>query len=185
MQMPLAASYLGFNLRKDKINKDIFYGSWFKILADIYEVSRDEIEERDKKRQARRRRMTIAGVAAVILILSGALIFSLISRNQAVRARDEAERRYREALSRKLAVDALSKVDQDYEMALLLSLEALRIRDTAEARKSLFSGLSAFRSDLVTYACCFDSSATSMTFSPDGKMLISGHENGKILQWIL
>ena len=51
MEMPLANSeYHGFNLKKDKVNKGAFEGSWFFLLSNIYGVSRNDIEQREKKR---------------------------------------------------------------------------------------------------------------------------------------
>ena len=52
MSMPLASSYRDFKYGRDKVNKGIFDGSWFTILANLYDVSRSEIEQREKKRQA-------------------------------------------------------------------------------------------------------------------------------------
>jgi hypothetical protein len=77
MEMPLASDYLGFDSRRDKVDKGGFAGSWYKLLADIYGVSRSELEQRDKKREARRRRVTASVTGAVILALSGALVFAL------------------------------------------------------------------------------------------------------------
>ena len=33
MEMPLAVDYLGFNPKKDKFNKGVFYGGWYRTLA--------------------------------------------------------------------------------------------------------------------------------------------------------
>jgi len=60
MAMPLAASYVGFDFRKDKVNRSPFDDSWYTILANIYGVSRGEVEQRDKRRQVRNRNLTRA-----------------------------------------------------------------------------------------------------------------------------
>ena len=70
MEMPLAANYLGFDSKKDKVNKGVFYGTWYKILADLYDISRNEIEERDKKRKARQRNILIGAVSAAFVVVS-------------------------------------------------------------------------------------------------------------------
>lgn len=82
--MPLATSYLGFDLQRDKINKGSFAGAWYKLLADLYGISRSEVEQRDKRREARRRLITAGVTGAVFVVLSSALVFALISRRQAV-----------------------------------------------------------------------------------------------------
>ena len=84
MEMPLATSYLGFDLRKDKVNKGVFNGSWYTILANIYNVSRSEIEQRDKKREARTRRIRRGIVTGVMAILLVALAVTLVFWRQAV-----------------------------------------------------------------------------------------------------
>ncbi|MHC4501247.1 MAG: toll/interleukin-1 receptor domain-containing protein, partial [Planctomycetota bacterium] len=51
LEMPLAISYAGIDFKREKLNKGIFEGSWYTLLANIFEISRDKIEQRDKKRQ--------------------------------------------------------------------------------------------------------------------------------------
>jgi len=83
-EMPAAASYIGFDPKKDKVNKG---DSWYTILSNLYDLSRREIEERDRKRQIQTRNRWIAGAGVVILILAVALIFALISRQNEIEAR--------------------------------------------------------------------------------------------------
>jgi hypothetical protein len=92
MQMPLAADYRHFDPRKDRMDRGIFYGAWFTTLANIYGISRGEIEQRDKKRRANRRKVTIGIISGVILALSAALAYALFSRAEAVRQRREVEK---------------------------------------------------------------------------------------------
>jgi len=104
MEMPLAASYVGFDSKKqDKVNKGVFYGAWYKILADLYDISRNEIEERDKRRQARQRNILIMTVSAVFLIVTSLAAYAWIQKS-------EAEKRMRIAQAQQLA--AQSKLHQ-------------------------------------------------------------------------
>jgi WD40 repeat protein len=91
MQMPLAVNYLNFDSKKDKINKGIFVDSWYSILADVYQLRRSEIEQREKRRRARIRRMRFAVLGSSLAVLSVLLIFAWVSRSQAITARNEAE----------------------------------------------------------------------------------------------
>jgi len=70
LEMPLAISYAGINLKKEKLNKGIFESSWYTLLANIFEISREEIEQRDRRRQLQRRRVLSAVVISVITALS-------------------------------------------------------------------------------------------------------------------
>lgn len=55
--------------------------------------------------------------------------------------RQEADRQAHLALARQLAAQALSRVDSQSDLAVLLSLESLRLQDSAEARGSLLTVL--------------------------------------------
>jgi hypothetical protein len=87
MQMPLAADYRRFDPAKDKLNKGVFYGPWYTTLANVLGVSRREIEQRDQLRSARRRNLSIGVVAGIILLLSLALIVTLLARQEVVHRR--------------------------------------------------------------------------------------------------
>lgn len=71
MEMPLAIDYLGFSGSKNKLNKGFFENSWHTLLANIYNLSRNEIEQREKKKQMRQRTLTtvIAGIFFMLLVL--------------------------------------------------------------------------------------------------------------------
>ncbi len=112
MGMPLAANYIGFDPGRDKVNKGVFYGSWYTILANLYDVSRGEIEQRDKKRQARNLKITVGIVSGVILALSALLVYALISRSEAIMQRDLAEKQ------KKVALDAFSQLTYMVPQAL-------------------------------------------------------------------
>jgi tetratricopeptide (TPR) repeat protein len=137
MEMPLAANYLGFDPRKEKVNKGIFYGSWYTILANLYDISRSEIEQRDKKRQARARHITIGLVSGVILILLALLVYALISRQEAIRQRDLAER------EKTVALDAFAQLTYMVPQALAKfpGTEQIRedvVRDSVTNLRKLF-----------------------------------------------
>jgi hypothetical protein len=92
MRMPLAIGYRGFNPDKDKVNKGIYDGSWFSVLANLYDISRSEIEQREKKRQARIRNYWIGGASSVTAALLAFAMWALVERDIAGKQRDEALR---------------------------------------------------------------------------------------------
>ena len=142
LQMPLATSYLGFDAKRDKPAKDRFEGAWYTLLANLYEVRRSEIEDRDRKRQARQRNVLGAVAAAVIVALLAALAFALMARNEAVKQRDLAEQQRRAAHARQLNVAADVAQAEGIEgarLSLLLGIESLRIDWTAEAHAAMLS----------------------------------------------
>ena len=89
--MPLAINFRGFDLTKHKMNRGAYFNSWYGLLANICGVSRADIEERDRLRQTRHRRIQVAVVSAVFVALLVALVITLLSRQQAVRERKIAE----------------------------------------------------------------------------------------------
>jgi hypothetical protein len=100
MQMPLAGDYRNFDARRDKLDKGAFHGCWYTLLANLLELSRSEIEQRDQKRAARRRAITIGTVSGVIALLSIAFVITLFAQREAVRQRDQAEHRRIVALTK-------------------------------------------------------------------------------------
>ena len=91
LAMPLAVEFTEFERAPGKLNKGRYHDSWYTLLAKIFGTERAEIERLDAKRQARRRAI-FAGVSlAVIAALSVALVFAIISRQQAASERDHAQ----------------------------------------------------------------------------------------------
>lgn len=135
IEMPLAVNYLGFNAQKDTINKGGFTDSWYSILADTYELSRSEMEQREKRRRMRRRKITISALSGSLLVLTVSLMFALVSRNQAVTARNDA-------LTAKKTAEAAQKSEKEQRV------EADKQRDDAiqarnETTKALNSEMEA------------------------------------------
>lgn len=84
MTMPLAADYRGFDQKAAKIDRGRHEASWYTTLANIYGISRAEIEQRDKKRRLRRRRITLATVTSVVAVIVVMAIFAWFKRQDAI-----------------------------------------------------------------------------------------------------
>jgi len=69
LKMPLAIDYRGFDIKKHKLNRGTYARSWYTLIASILGRSREEIEERERKRAARARRITTAITSSVIAVL--------------------------------------------------------------------------------------------------------------------
>lgn len=92
MDMPLAIDYTNVNTKKDKISRGLFESPWFTLLANIYGVSRSLIEQREKHRQRRQRRIITGITSVVILSLSILSAVAIYQRSIAVEQRNEALR---------------------------------------------------------------------------------------------
>lgn len=90
--MPLAIPYRGFDEKKDRINKGAFADSWFALLANLYGISRADVEQREIRRQRRNRRITAGIVGGIMASLAIALVVSLLFYRRAVEQRGIAEK---------------------------------------------------------------------------------------------
>ena len=55
LEMPLAVSWRGWDSDAGPVSEGMFRSSWYALLANLYEVSRNEIERRDAVKRARDR----------------------------------------------------------------------------------------------------------------------------------
>jgi len=173
VEVPLAAEYRGFDSANAKLDKGVYYGAWYSVLAALFDVGRGEIEQRDAKRRAQTRRMWTSGVATVMAVLSVLTVWALFERTQAI---EQA----RTALSRQLAAQSSNLFGSNLqERSLLLALAANQIKPTLESTDSLFDSLKA-HGYLKKYSGENGSYPTSVAFSPDGKTLAFGTKDMKI-----
>jgi WD40 repeat protein len=135
--MPLAIDYRGFDPRKHRINQGTYQNAWFTLLANIYGHSRAEIEERERKRQARQRRIRMAFLSVVgtaLLLLS---IWALWERDGAIAQRDRA-------LAARLAAQAnvlLTDPQESSPLPILLAAHSFRYGQPSQASRALGEGV--------------------------------------------
>jgi WD40 repeat protein len=89
-RMPLAANFLACDNYKGKLHKGQFRNSFYSILAAIHGLDRRRLEQIDEKARARRRALALGTASVIIMILSVALVYAVISQRKAVAATKEA-----------------------------------------------------------------------------------------------
>jgi WD40 repeat protein/tetratricopeptide (TPR) repeat protein len=180
LTMPLAIDYRGFDPAKHKLNKGLYSNSWYSLLANICGLSRAEIETRERKRQSRNRVLRIGVVSGVLAALSIALVFTLLSRQDAIRERDLA-------VSGQLSADALNWLSRDPQLSLLLGFEAAMVGYSTngvvsvEVQDALHRGLEAQRQKLRIFAT--HGVVRAVAFSPDRRLLATADELEGIQLW--
>ena len=137
MEMPLAANFLKFDNQKGKVNRDPYSDAWYTILAQIYDVSRDEIEQRDRKRRNRMLRTALVGLTGIIGVLSLLLVFAVISRQQADDARKDAVNQAKEATKQRgIAEGKTREAESERNNALTARNAEKRQRQEAERQRT-------------------------------------------------
>jgi WD40 repeat protein len=111
LELPLASDYRGFDPKSSNLHSPRYRTSWYKLLADICNCSRAEIERREKRRKFRRR---IQWGGAVAVISTSLAVVGFV-----------AERESRSARSNDLANQALGIAESDPERSTSLALEAI------------------------------------------------------------
>jgi WD40 repeat protein len=145
LQMPLAIDFRGFDVKKHKVDRGAYSGAWHSLLASLLDRSREEIEERERKRSARQLRLTVAVSTAIGLSLLGLAIWALFERNDALRQRDRA-------LVGQLAAEAnlyLTDEKADGRLSVLLAGHALQYGNSVQAYKAIATALHRLPPELV------------------------------------
>ncbi len=129
---------------------------------------------------ARRQRALLAVAGAVAVVSLGLLVFALISRNQAISARNTAR-------SQALAAESETQTAVDPERAILLAVAALHQKSTPEATFALRGALDASPirlrlPDAGPQTCGGQQlAAPGVAFSPNGRLLAEGLCGGVVV----
>lgn len=132
--------------RDDLSLKNItFRSSIADIASTLLGRSKDELIGEDVRRHKQTRRITVTAISALVILTSLSIMAAIVAvqkQREAFRQQKIAIERGAIAQSRQLAAQAISLAgSENGDLALLLSLEALKSWPTVDARNGLLSAL--------------------------------------------
>ncbi len=139
------------------------------LAAPLHGRHKDDLLGDDVRQHRRTKRLARSAIALLTILAVTATTLAAVAWVARGRAQDEA----RTAQSRQLAADATATRPTSLDQSLLLSLEAVRLKPTAQAQAALFAGLQ-HDPRLVRYLRAFGWSL----FTPDGTVLVGGTDDG-------
>ncbi|NML18935.1 TIR domain-containing protein [Azohydromonas caseinilytica] len=184
LPMPLAVNYRSFEPSRQKVDRGVFEGSWYTLLANLYDKNRDEVEQRERLRRRRARNIVIALSGSVTL---GFAVLAAVAYWQKLEADDQRNTALR-GLAKYLATMSADVRAGAPQTSLLLAVEAVRAtRDadggvTTAAQDALRQSLSGAAGEPPG---ADGMGVTASRFSADGHRLATLHHSGRIDVWNL
>jgi len=181
MQMPLAVDYRGFASGVNKVDKGKFESAWFTLLANLFGVSRNQIEERERRRQIQLRNRWVAGLFVTAVVFAGLAIWALLSQRKAQAQQVIAEARERAAQSARLVAESRNT---NALRSLMFAIEADGILPSDGTISNLVQRIQYYRNIERSW---WQAPGTwhPLAVAPDGKSAVTADGNGVIHAWSL
>ncbi len=172
LKMPLAVDYRGYNGKTNKLNSGKYKNEWYKLLADILNAEREDIEQREQKRF--RQRLIVATSLASVVIIS----LSVLAAVAWIQKR-EAQHQRNIAISQLMVIDGKESLETRPDRSLLLAVAATRINPSPNARDLLMKSVLS-KDRLERYLTTGSQPWIAAAVSIDAGYVLSATEDSKI-----
>jgi WD40 repeat protein/energy-coupling factor transporter ATP-binding protein EcfA2 len=129
---------------------------------------------RRERRRTRSLYQVIAGLSALLLIAVGVSVFALEQRGEAIQQQ-------RIATGRELTAEAGALRDSQPRVSLMLSLEAVRLDSTGDARAGLLTTLT--QTHYAGMLSGHTAAVNAVAFSPDGHTMATASDDRTVILW--
>lgn len=150
------------------------------LAARLHGRPKDELDSEEIREHRRIRSASVGAVILLNVLLLAAAYFFWTARHESARAMTN----WREAESRRLAMWAINRVEDEKEVdgAIKIAIMAWRLAPTAEAGNAL-ERIDKASSSLARILGQHTAGVRALTFSPDGRLMATMGGEGSILLW--
>ena len=203
LERPRANDYRKFKLYKDKITAGEFEVSWYKILADIYNLLPSYIEQGEKEKQRRQRKIILGFSSCIIAVFLTFSAITLLQGNDPIKPTEKvdplpqphidslgpkiseleklAKQQALIAESRSLAAEAWQDPKADPIWILNKAKQAAETAYTYEAEDALRRAIMNFSERMVLRGHTGD--IFSASFNGDGSCIVTASVDGTARVW--
>jgi len=146
------------------------------LSASVHQRPKDELIGEDVRQYRRTRRLFRSLVAGLVAFAVAVSLTAYAAVDQRDRAREERDT----AISRMLAAQAVTDRPARLDRSLLLSMAALNVRDTIEARSALLGGIE-YLPQLTTFLSYADRPAAAVAAAPRGHLVATAYDHDVVL----
>jgi len=138
-----------------------------RIVATLLGCRFDDLRQREQERRLRRAMALLAIMASASILFAMLAVVAVVQLNT--------------AKSRQLAVSSLYVLNDDPELAVMLATEGISVRRTGEAEEALREAMLHFGLRHILKG--HKGGVERATFTPDGKRIATGGDDGTVRIW--
>jgi WD40 repeat protein len=161
------------SLRHSEFRKAVLKLAATLFGRDLAELDSEEVRQHRKNLSA----AWLAGISLMIVTL-----LAIVAAFSFLQQKRETERQRDIAFARQLAAESTAQLSENINLALVLSAEALQVKDSPETRSSLLRTLQ-YSPHLSTFLYGHKDMVRGVAVHPNGHIFASASDDGNIILW--